>query len=194
MFFLCVLFLCLQVINENVVIVLNDLIDVIICMWCCAQTVFKWIETVDLKRVKMLKNVLKSIDCLWSKFIVDQIDKLCFFVVIVFIQSYNFFVWKNLFEANAVSICIIFIFLFVWRFLFRFEVSSFKSMFIQKNSHLCDHLYSKWKLFRVTIFILNSTKVIVDKSCFIYCEYDLNELFVEINLRFSTCFERKRSF
>ena len=119
---------------------------------------------------------------------------MCFFVVIVFIQSRSFFVWKNLFEANAVSICITFISFFVWRLLFKFEVPSFKSTFIQKNFHSCNHFYSKWKLFRVTIFILSSTRIIVDKSCFIYCEYNLNKLFVEIDLRPPTCFKRKRSF
>ena len=61
-FFLCVLLLCLQAVNEDVVIASNDSINVVICMWCYAQIVFKWIETVDSKRVKMLKNVLKSID------------------------------------------------------------------------------------------------------------------------------------
>ena len=129
MFLFCVLFLCLQAASESVVIVSNDSIDVVICMWCCAQTVFKWIEIIDLKRVKMLKNLLKSADRLWSKFIVDQVDKLYFFIMIVFIQSRSFFVWKNLFEANAILICITFISFFVWRLLFKPEVSSFKSTF-----------------------------------------------------------------
>ena len=194
MFLFCVLLLCLQAASENVVNASNDSIDVVICMWCCAQTVFKWIKTVNSKRVKMLKDVLRSADRFWNKLIIDQADKLCFFVVTVFIQSRSFFVWKNLSEADAVSICITFIPLFMWNFLFRFEVSSFKSTFIQKNFHSCDHSYSKRWLFRVTMFILSSTKIIVDKSCFIYREYDLNELFVEIDLRPSTCFKRKRSF
>ena len=163
-------------------------------MWCCAYIVFKWIKVVDLKRVKMLKEVLRSIDCFWSRFIVDQVDKLCFFVMIIFIQSRSFFVWKDLFEANAVSICITFISFFVWRLLFRFKISSFKSTFIQRSFHSCDHLYSKWKLFRVTIFILSSTKIIADKSCFIYRESNLNKLSIEIDLRSSIYFEQKRLF
>ena len=192
-FFLYVLLLYLQAASENVIIILNDLIDVVICIWCYAQIIFKWIKIVDLKRVKMLKNILKSIDRFWNRFTVDQIDKLYFFVVIVFIQNRSFFVWENLFEANAISIYITFIFFFVWHLLFKFEISSFKSTFIQKDFYSCDHFYSKWKFFRVTIFILNSTRIIVDKSCFIYREYDLSELFVEIDLRFLICFERKKS-
>ena len=162
-------------------------------MWCCAQAVFKWIEAVDSKRVKMLKGALRSAGRFWSRLTVDQADKLCFFVVIVLIQSRSFFVWENLFEANAVSICIAFIPLFVWSLLFRPEVPSFKSTFIQGSSHSCDHLYSEWWLFRVAMFILGPTRVIVGRSCSIYREYGLSELFVETDLRPPTCFGRKRS-
>ena len=142
---------------------------------------FNEIEVVDSKRVKMLKNILRLIDRSWSKFIVCQIDKLCFFVVIVFIQNRNFFIWESLFKANAISICITFIFFFVWNLLFKPEVSSFKNTFIQKGFHSCDHFYLKWWFFCVTMFILSSTKIIVDKSCFIYREYNLNELSAEID-------------
>ena len=44
----------------------------------------------------------------------------------------------------------------------------------------------------MTIFILSLTRIIIDKLCFIYREYDLNELFVEIDLRSSTYFEQKK--
>ena len=62
MFFFCVLLLYLQIASEDIIIVLNDLDDVVICMWYYAQIVFKWIEIINLKCVKMLKNVLKSIN------------------------------------------------------------------------------------------------------------------------------------
>ena len=142
----------------------------------------------------MLKNVLKSIDRFWSKFIVCQVNKLCFFVVIVFIQSRSFFVWESLFKANAISICITFISFFVWCFLFKLEVLSSKSTFIQKKFHSCNHFYSKQWFFRVTIFILSSTRIIVDKSCFIYRKYILKELFVEIDLRSSIALNEKNHF
>ena len=154
-------------------------------MWCCAQTVFNEIENVNSKRVKMLKDALKPIDRFWSKLTVCQTDKLCFFVVIVFIQSRSFFVWESLFKANAISICITFISFFVWCFLFKLEILSFKSTSIQRGFHSCDHSYSKQWLFRVTIFILSSTKIIVDKSCFIYREYVLKKFSVETDLKFS---------
>ena len=46
----------------------------------------------------------------------------------------------------------------------------------------------------MTIFILNSTKVIVDKSCFIYREYVLSKFFVEIDLKSSIVLSEKTHF
>ena len=44
------------------------------------------------------------------------------------------------------------------------------------------------------IFILSSTKVIIDKSCFIYREYVLNEFSAEIDLKFSIVLSEKNHF
>ena len=52
----------------------------------------------------------------------------------------------------------------------------------KEKFHSCNHLYSEQWFFCVTISILNSTRIVVDRSCFIYREYVLKEFFVETDL------------
>ena len=140
---------------------------------------FNRIEVFNSKRVKMLKNILKSIDRFWSRFTVDQADKLCFFIIR---SEYDF----SLYSIYFLSSCDVF-YLFSKFYYLRARI--FKKIFIRIIIFIRSRDSFVW---RFLFWIQRS--LITDKSYFIYREYDLKKLFIEIDLRSSIALSEKNHF
>ena len=140
---------------------------------------FNRIKVFNSKRVKMLKDVLKSIDRFWSRLTVDQADKLCFFIIRsecdFSLYSIHFF-----FSCNVS---------YSFSKFYHLRARVFKKIFIRVIILIRNRDSFVWRYLFWT-----QRNLIADRLCFIYREYDLKKLSVETDLRSSIALNEKDHF
>ena len=140
---------------------------------------FNRIKALNSKRVKMLKDVLKSIDRFWSRLIVDQADKLYFFII----RSECDF---SLYSIHFFSSCDVF---YSFSKFHHLRARVFKKIFIRVIISIQSRDFFVWRYLFWT-----QRNLIADRSCFIYREYDLKKFSVETDLRFSIALSERNYF
>ena len=140
---------------------------------------FNRIKVFNLKRVKMLKDVLRSIDRFWNKFTVDQADKLCFFII----RSECDF---SLYSIHFLSSCDVF---YSFSKFHHLRARVFKKIFIRVIIFIRSRDSFVWRY-----LFWAQRSLIADKSCFIYRKYDLKKLSVETDLKSSIALSERNHF